>query len=153
MASRQLVIFKVNNEDFGVEISQVSSIEKPLEIFQIPNTPDFIEGLINLRGKVHTVFNLRKKFNFPSKEWDDNTKIVITNVNNLNLGFIVDEVNEIMKVEDDSIENTPGVIDCIDREYLKGVVKLQDKLVLLLDLGQVLSATETVAAEKVQKNN
>lgn len=153
MASRQLVIFKVNNEDFGVEISQVSSIEKPLEIFQIPNSPDYIEGLINLRGKVHTIFNLRKKFNFPSKEWDDNTKIVVTNINNINLGFIVDEVNEIMKIEDDSIEKTPGVIDCVDREYLKGIVKLEDKLVLLLDLSRVLTASESAAVEKLQMNN
>ncbi|MDF2523024.1 MAG: Chemotaxis protein CheW [Clostridiales bacterium] len=152
MASRQLVIFKVNNEDFGVEISQVSSIEKPMEIFKVPNTPEYIEGLINLRGKVHTVFNLRKKFNFPIKEWDDNTKIVITSVNNLNLGFIVDEVNEIMKIEDESIEKAPGVIDSIDSEYLKGVAKLQEKLVLLLDLSRVLTSSESAAVENLQKN-
>ena len=150
MASRQLVIFKVNNEDFGVEIGQVSSIEKPMEIFQIPNTPDYIEGLINLRGKVHTVFNLRKKFSLPVKEFDDNTKIVITNVNNLNLGFLVDEVNEIVRIEDESIEVTPKVISSVDKEYLKGIAKMGDRLVLLLDLGRVLSIAEAEAAQKLQ---
>lgn len=150
MASRQFVIFRVNNEDFGVEISQVSSIEKPMEIFQIPNTPDYIEGLINLRGKVHTIFNLRKKFKLPVKEYDDNTKIVITNTNNLNLGFVVDEVNEIIKVDDDQIEETPKVIDGIDREYLKGVAKMGENLILLLDLGRVLSVVEAEEAKKIQ---
>ncbi len=70
MAVQQLVIFNVNNESFGVEITQVKEIIRPMDIYKIPNTPDYIEGLINLRGKVHTVFNLRKKFNLPDKSFE-----------------------------------------------------------------------------------
>lgn len=142
MASRQFVIFNVNNEDFGIEIGQVSSIEKPLEIFKVPNTPHFIEGLINLRGKVYTVFNLRKKFNLPFSGIDENSKIVIVNINSTMAGFIVDEVKEILRVEDENIEETPKSISGVNRKYLTGIAKVGEKIVLLLDLSKILSSEE-----------
>lgn len=150
MASKQFVIFNVNNEDFGIEIGQVSSIEKPLEIFKVPNTPHFIEGLINLRGKVYTVFNLRKKFDLPFAGMDENTKIVIVNVNSTMAGFIVDEVKEILKIEDADIEETPKSISGINREYLTGVAKVGEKIVLLLDLSKILSSEDKKAMENLQ---
>lgn len=150
MASKQFVIFNVNNEDFGIEIGQVSSIEKPLEIFKVPNTPYFIEGLINLRGKVYTVFNLRKKFDLPFTGMDENTKIVIVNVNSTMAGFIVDEVKEILKIEDTDIEETPKSISGINREYLTGVAKVGEKIVLLLDLSKILSSEDKKAMENLQ---
>lgn len=149
MASRQLVIFDINEESFGVEITQVREIIKPMEIFKVPNTPDFIEGLINLRGKVHTIFNLRKKFNLPVREFDESTKIIIVNVNSITVGFIVDEVNEIVRVEDEDIESTPQSITTLNKKYLSGVAKLGDRIVLILDLSMVLTASEEEAAEKV----
>ncbi|MCX7921423.1 MAG: chemotaxis protein CheW [Clostridia bacterium] len=139
MASRQLVIFKVNDEDFGIDINQVNSIEKPMEIFKVPNTPDYVEGLINLRGKVYTVFNLRKKFNLPTMEFDDSTKIIIVKEKSVMVGFIVDEVNEIITFDDSNIESTPEVIAGFDRKYLGGVAKRDDKIVLILDLVNILS--------------
>ena len=142
MASKQMVIFKINEEAFGVEISQVSSIERPLEIFKVPNTPEFIEGLINLRGKIYTVFNLRKKFGFPYKEFDDSTKIVIVNINSVTVGFIVDEVNEITTFEDSDMENTPAIISGLDKKYLSGIAKKGEKIILLLDLVHIISASE-----------
>ena len=150
MASRQFVIFNVNNEDFGIEISQVSSIEKPLEIYKVPNTPHFIEGLINLRGKVYTVFNLRKKFNLPFTGMDENSKIVIVNVNSTMAGFIVDEVKEILKVEDETIEETPSSLSGINRRYLTGIAKVGEKIILLLDLSKILTSEEELAVEKFQ---
>jgi purine-binding chemotaxis protein CheW len=142
MASRQLVIFNINDESFGVEITQVKEIIKPMDIFKVPNTPDFIEGLINLRGKVHTVFNLRKRFNLPSKALDDSTKIIIVNVNSMMVGFIVDEVNEIVRIEDESIENAPKVITSLNRKYISGVAKIGERIILLLDLSLVLTVEE-----------
>jgi len=148
MASRQLVIFNINEESFGVEITQVKEIIKPMDIFKVPNTPEFIEGLINLRGKVHTVFNLRKRFSLPTREFDDSTKIIIVNVNSMSIGFIVDEVNEIIRVEDEDIEMTPQTITSLNRKYMSGVAKLGDRIVLILDLARVLSVNEEVETEK-----
>jgi purine-binding chemotaxis protein CheW len=134
MASRQLVVFTVNNEEFGVEITNVREIIRPVEIFKVPNTPDYMEGLINLRGKVHTVFNLRKRFSLPANEFDENTKIIIVNINNLVTGFIADEVKEIIRVEDENIESASGILSGFRDRFINGVAKLGNRVVLLLDL-------------------
>lgn len=151
MATKQFVIFNINNENFGVEIIQVKEIIKPMEIFKIPDTPEFIEGLINLRGKVHTVFNLRRKFHLPSLEFDDKTKIIIVNVNELMVGFIVDEVNEIIRVEDEDIENAPPSITTLNKKYINGIAKVGDKVIILLDLSQVLTVADEKLVEKISK--
>lgn len=153
MASRQLVIFSVNNESLGVEITNVKEIIKPMEIFKIPNSPEFIEGLINLRGKVHTVYNLRRRFNLPSTELDDSTKIIIVNVNSIGVGFIVDEVNEIIRVEDEDMENTPQAISNLNSKYISGVAKVGDKIILMLDLPELLSIEEKEVAERVSSQS
>lgn len=149
MASHQFVIFNINGENFGIEITQVKEIIKPMEIFKVPNTPDYIEGLINLRGKVHTVFNLRKKFNLPALAFDDNTKIIIVNVNSMMVGFIVDEVNEIVRVEDEDIENTPQAIASANSRYVTGVAKIGERIILLLDLSKALSLSEEQELQKI----
>ncbi|MCX7745624.1 MAG: chemotaxis protein CheW [Clostridia bacterium] len=142
MSNRQIVVFKINEEDFGIEITQVKEIIRPLEIYKVPNMPDFIEGLINLREKVYTVFNLRRKFNLPSKEFDDNTKIIIVNADTSTVGFIVDEVNEIIWIDEESIESPPETIRAANKKYLSSVAKTGSKAILLLDLNLLVSMTE-----------
>jgi purine-binding chemotaxis protein CheW len=142
MATRQLVIFNINDEEFGIDIEQVNIIERPMAIFKIPNTPDFVEGLINLRGKVHTVFNMRKRFKMPVKEFDDNTKIIMANTGSAIVGLVVDEVREIIKVEDSDIESTPKVLVDMKRKYVSGIAKVDSRIILLLDLDIVLSIEE-----------
>lgn len=149
MSVRQMVIFNVDRESYGVDIGQVIEIIKPLDIVKVPNTPEFIEGLINLRGKVHAIFNLRKKFKLPAIEMDDNTKIIIVSVNGTNIGFIVDAVNEIVRVEESDIESTPSVVTGIHSKYISGVAKLADKMIIMLDLNIVLSAAETDAVKSL----
>lgn len=142
MANRQFVIFNIENEQFGIEIAQVSIIEKFLEIFKIPNTPDYIEGLINLRGKVHTVYNLRKRFNMTPKAFDENTKIIIVNASSSLAGLIVDSVQEIVRIDDDRIEAAPKALTGLKNRFISGIAKIDDKVVLLLNLDEVLAAEE-----------
>ena len=142
MATRQLVIFNVNDEEFGIDIEQVNIIEKPMEIFKIPNTPDFVEGLVNLRGKVHTVFNMRKRFNMPLKEFDESAKIIMVNTDVGTVGIVVDGVKEIIKVEDKDIENTPKTLASMKRKYICGIAKVENRIIFLLDLDVVLSMDE-----------
>jgi len=141
MATRQLVVFTVNKEEFGIDIGQVNIIERPLEIFKVPNTPDFIEGLVNLRGKVHTLFNLRKRFNMPSAGFDDNTRIIMANAVQSVVGLIVDEVREIIKIEDADIESTPKTLAELKNRYIKGLARVNDRIILLLDVDTVISAS------------
>lgn len=142
MGVQQLIKFQVADETFGIGISEIFQILKPQEIFKVPNTPPFIEGLLNLRGKVMTVFNLRKRFNMPDKEYDENTKIITINANDYLLGFIVDSVTEIVRVPDEEIVSTPPSITTFDKRFISGVAKLDDKLILLLNLEEILTPDE-----------
>lgn len=142
MANRRFVVFSLNEEEFGIDIAQVNIIERPLEIYKIPNTPEYVEGLINLRGKVHTVFNLRKRFHMPAREFDENTKIIIVEANSTLIGLIVDAVQEIVKVEDENIENTPKVLADLKRKYVSGLAKVDNRVILLLDLDVTLSMAD-----------
>lgn len=146
MATRQLVVFNVNNEEFGIDIEQVNIIERPLEIFKIPDTPEYIEGLINLRGKVHTVFNLRKRFNMPAKDFDENTKIIMADTGSAVIGLIVDGVREIVRIDDKDIESTPKVLEDLKRRYITAVAKVDERIIMLLDLGIVLMMEDRVKA-------
>jgi purine-binding chemotaxis protein CheW len=149
MASQQILIFKLNNEEFGVDIAQIDSIIPPKEIVKVPNTPEFIEGLLSLRGKVYTIFNLRKKFHFPNIESDENTKIVIVNVNSMMIGFIADEVKEIIKIEDEAINANSETIAGLSKKFLSGAAKVDERIVLILDLSQTLSLATDDVQEKV----
>ncbi len=142
MASRQLLIFKLNGNDFGVDITHIDSIVPINEIVKIPNTPVYVEGLMSLRGKVYTIFNLRKRFDLPSCEYNDNTKIVIVNVNSVSLGFIVDEVNEIKLIEDENMDNSPLSVAKLDKQFVNGVAKIEERIIIVLDLEKTLAITE-----------
>ncbi|MGI6084830.1 MAG: chemotaxis protein CheW [Acetivibrionales bacterium] len=142
MAIQQLVKFNIADLDFAIGIKQIFQILKPQEIFKVPNTPPFIEGLINLRGKVMTVFNLRKRFNLPEKENDENTKILIIKMNNYLLGFTVDNVSEIIRIPEEEIVETPPSLSNLDKRFLSGVAKMGEKLILLLDPEKILTPDE-----------
>ena len=142
MGTRQLVVFTINSEEFGIEIDRINSIEKMLDIFKIPNTPDYIEGLVNLRGKVHTVFNLRKRFNMECPEFDENNKIIMANTSSSIVGIIVDEVKEIVKIEESDFEAAPQSLSNLKDKYLDGIAKIGPRIIMLLDLEKVLEADE-----------
>lgn len=142
MSTRQFVVFTINAEEFGLDIDSISSIERMLEIFRIPNSPDYIEGLANLRGKVHTIFNLRRRFNLPCPEFDENTKVIIANTSAKEIGIIVDGVREIVKVDESEIEPAPKALSNLKDRFLSGTAKAGERLILLLDLEKVLSEEE-----------
>ena len=142
MATHQFIKFMVAELTFGIEITQIHQILKPQQIFKVPNTAPYIEGLLNLRGRVLTVFNLRKRFALPEKENDDNTKIIIVTMDEFLLGFIVDSVTEIVRVPDEEIEPTPPSLQGLDKRFLSGVAKVDDNVILLLDLTKVLTTQE-----------
>lgn len=140
--SNQFVVFKLEEEDFGVEIINVREIIKPQQILKVPNTPKYIEGIINLRGRVHPVFNLRKKFHINEKEFDERTKIIIVSVNEISVGFIVDDVSEILRIEEQNMEVPPSIIVGHHRKYIRTVGKIGDRMIIILDLNLLLSEEE-----------
>ncbi|WP_058486293.1 chemotaxis protein CheW [Defluviitalea phaphyphila] len=153
MAIKQQVVFKLDNEEYGLDIMKVHGIEKYHKITKVPNTPDYIEGIINLRGEVHPIYNLRKKFKMPEKAIDDATKMIIVNSCDMMVGFIVDAVTEIRHIDEQDIKPAPKLISGVDRRYISGVAKADDRMIILLDVDLILEDEEKKEISQVLENN
>ena len=149
----QLVICKIGDEDFGVEINQVREIVKLVSITRMPKAPLFIEGVVNLRGQIITVIDLAKRLDLPSTGKTDSTRIMVVEAGEETVGMIVDSVSEVLRLSTDNIEDTPALIDTeIHEQYLRGVGKSEDRLLILLDLNEVLSTEEIKHVSKYVDN-
>lgn len=142
MADTQVVIFTLNNELCSVEASMVFKIEKYSEVSTIPQMPDYIKGLYNLRGSVVPVVDLNKKFSMGDSEITKKTKIIITEKDGQLFGFMVNNVLEIISLKDDSIDKSDAIIKVNNKKYIKGVGKKDEKLFSIIDLNEVLREAE-----------
>lgn len=141
--SLQLVVFELSGEEFGVDIMQVSEIIPISKITRIPQAPECVKGLINLRGKIIVVIDLNRRLGFSSRENDSLSRIIIVGVRDTTIGMIVNSVNGIFKLPFSSIEPTPDMIKSkINSEYLTGVGKAGNRLLILLNLARVLGEEE-----------
>lgn len=149
----QLVTFRLRDEEFGVDISQVREIVRMMDITHIPEAPGFIEGVINLRGQVIAVIDLAKQFGLPPKEKIEKTdRIVVVEVGEQTVGMIVDEVPEVLRIAKENIDPTPEIIQTeVKKDYIKGVGKIGDRLLIFLDLAKVLAPHEVEQLNKVNK--
>ena len=140
----QLVGFNIGRELFGVNILSVQEIIRTTPITPIPDSPDFIEGVINLRGNIIPVVDLRKRLNLLTDGFDENNLwIVILNVDNRVTGFIVDHVTQVLKINSDIIKPAPDIVVAgLQSQYISGVCKIDDKLLVLLDFNQILRIDE-----------
>ncbi len=138
----QLVTFHIGEEEFGVEILKVQEIIRMMGITRVPKAPDFVEGVINLRGKVIPIIDLRTRFGMAAQEHDKHTRIIVIEINGVIIGFVVDSVSEVLRIPADTVEPPPPIISGIESEYIRGVGKLADRLLILLDLDSLLSKGE-----------
>lgn len=135
----QIVVFTLGDEEFGVDISQVWEIIKLTEITSVPDVPDYMEGIINLRGKIVTVIDLSKKLRNKAIEAKNETRIMIVNVHDNTLGMIVDSVSEVMSLSMDTVSPPPkNLSTTIHEDFIEGVGKLDERLIILLNLEGVL---------------
>lgn len=148
----QLVTFKLGTEEFGVDILKVQEINKMMNITKIPNAPTFIEGVINLRGKIIPIVDLRKRLGFRDQPYDKSTRIIVVELDGLVLGFIVDSVSEVLRIPENTIEPPPSMVAGIESEYIEGIGKLEDRLLILLELKKVFSSPERKDIETVEMN-
>lgn len=138
----QVVTFKLNDEEFGLDILKILEINKIIKITKIPKAPDFVEGIIDLRGKIIPVVNIRKKFNFETKKTTKETRIIITNIINKTIGLMVDKVSEILRIKNSEIQPPPPLITKLGSEHIKGVGKLNERLIILLDIDKIFEKSE-----------
>jgi purine-binding chemotaxis protein CheW len=139
----QLVVFNIGSEEFGVEIMNVQEIIRMTNITKIPQASSYVKGIINLRGKIIVVINLDVIMGMTSKEQDENTRIIVADIGDTVMGFIVDSVSEVIRLPESSVEAAPAVIaNKIGTEYVRGVGKMEDRLLILLDLDRILSSNQ-----------
>ena len=135
----QLGTFIVGGEEFGVDILKLREIIRIMPITKVPCADGFVEGAINLRGQIIPIINLRKRFGLPGKEFDRDTRIINMEVNNFVVGFIVDSVGQVRRISGNLVEPAPAVVATVDSEYINGVAKIEDRLLILLDMGKLVS--------------
>jgi purine-binding chemotaxis protein CheW len=140
--------FYLATEEYGVEILKVHEIIGMLPITRVPRTPPFVRGVINLRGKVIPIIDLRERFGM-SRDGAEETCIIVVQVHGVQLGVVVDKVSEVLSITDNDIEPTPSFGIDVNTEYLLGLAKGDNKVRLLLDIDRVLSATEVDAVQGV----
>jgi len=148
----KVIVFTLAHEEYGVEIDKVRTIERMMPLTRVPKTPPFVKGVINLRGVVVPVIDLRGRFGLPEREYTDNTRIIIVSVQDMEVGLIVDSANDVMDLDRGRLEAPPEVVGGIQAKYLQGIVKLDDqRLLVLLNLPEVLNKSEIVQLENFER--
>jgi purine-binding chemotaxis protein CheW len=144
----QLVTFEVASEEFAVDILSVHEINRMMELTRVPQSPPEVEGVINLRGRIIPVLDLRKRFGMPGGNRDEHNRIIVVEVLGRVLGFIVDRVHEVLRIDSSIVEPAPAMVCSIDSDFISGVGKLQDRLIILLDLAKLFQnqTTDKIAA-------
>lgn len=138
----QLVVFELAGEHYGVDIGAVNTIIRMQEVTAIPRTPEFVEGVINLRGSIIPVIDIRKRFGLAVGDLGKSSRIVVVEALDQMIGMMVDAVAETLRLPANAIEPPSPIISSIDSEYLRGVGKQDNRLVILLDLGKILNVAE-----------
>ncbi|HNU80595.1 MAG TPA: chemotaxis protein CheW [Bacillota bacterium] len=149
MAELQFVVFKLGKEEYGVNIMQVQEIGHYAEPARVPNTPEFVEGIMNLRDNVIPVISLRKRFNIPEenlngpeRDSNENRRTIIINLGDRQIAFIVDDASEVLTLDEASIQETPDIIAGVDRKYISGIGKKGNRLIIMLDLNFLFDEQE-----------
>lgn len=144
--------FVLSNEEYGLEILKVREILGMMPITAVPQTPSFVKGVINLRGKVIPVVDLRLKFDMPEIEHTQETCVIVVEVGEVQMGIIVDTVREVLDIADDQIEDAPSFGTQVQTDFILGMGKVGDKVKILLDIEKVLSSEELVMMNDMAKS-
>ncbi|MFA5576086.1 MAG: chemotaxis protein CheW [Tissierellaceae bacterium] len=139
---RQYVTFTLNREEYGVDIKDVQEITDFQDYTRIPDSPRFLLGMVNIRGTITPIIDLKERFNLPRADLDKARRIIIINLGDKQIGFLIDDASRVLRLKDDQIDRPPEVISKNIRDYVVGIGKVDEKLILILDLEKVLTAEE-----------
>ena len=138
----KVIVFQLADKEYAIPVSHVKGIEKLMHITRVPKTERFVKGVINLRGVVTPVIDLRERFDLPISGNEDTTRIIIIALETMEVGFIVDSANDVLDIDATSIEQQPEVVGSLDEDFIAGVAKLENRLLILLHLDKVLNTIE-----------
>lgn len=148
----QYLVFTVKRQEFGIQAMRVQEISRVLEVTEVPNSPGYIEGIMNLRGKLASVINFRKRFGFDHKEYDEDTRFIVVEHKNFPIGIIVDAVEEVIKIPDDAVQKLPETASAlVKEEYIVGVGMIENRMVIIMDIDMLLDKTHILDPEIMGK--
>ncbi|OMF36788.1 chemotaxis protein CheW [Paenibacillus sp. FSL H8-0548] len=147
----KVIVFALGNEEYGIEVDKVRTIERLSPITRVPKTAAFIKGVINLRGIVVPVIDLRGRFNLTETTPTENSRIIVVAVADIEVGFIVDSANDVIDIDTDTIDLPPEIVGGIKAKYLRGIAKLgEGRLLIMLNLSEVLNKSEIIQIEQLE---
>ncbi|MBI5238467.1 MAG: chemotaxis protein CheW, partial [Deltaproteobacteria bacterium] len=138
----QLVTFRLGNEEYSLDILKVQEIIRHMNLTRVPKAPEFVDGVINLRGKVIPVLDLRKRFGLVNNEKTEATRIIVVDIDDKTVGLKVDAVSEVLRLPSDTVEPPPSIVTDVESDYIKGVGKMEGRLIILLDVSKILTRNE-----------
>jgi len=145
------IVFSIGNEEYGIEVEHVKTIERLMPMTRVPRTPPFVKGVVNLRGIVVPVIHLASRFGLPESEPTENTRIVMVSVGDLDVGFIVDAAHDVIDVDPEKIEAPPEIVGGIRAKYLRGIARVgESRLLVMLNLSEVLNKSEIIQLEQME---
>ncbi|MBP1991316.1 chemotaxis protein CheW [Paenibacillus eucommiae] len=148
---KKVIVFALGSEEYGVEVEKVRTIERMQPLTRVPKTPAFIQGVINLRGIVIPIIDLRSRFGLERAEYNENTRIIIVSAGDYEVGLIVDAANDVIDIDTDNIDLPPEIVGGIKAKYLEGIARVGDnRLLVLLNLEQVLNKSEIQQLEGIE---
>lgn len=149
MSTEKYIVFQLNDQEYGTSIDRIVSIERLQKVVSLPKVSDFIEGITKLRGNVIPVIDLKKRMDLAQSEVTEQSRMLVSIVDDLSVGFLVDTASDVIDIDDSMIEPAPTSIKGIDVNFLSGVAKLDDRLLLLVDLSYVLNYEEITEVKQV----
>lgn len=149
----KFLTFQLGSESYGMEILKVREIVGVIAITPVPRTPDYVLGVVNLRGKVIPVVNIRSKFGMEDVEYTEETCIIIVALEEIEMGIVVDNVSEVLSISDEQMEEAPTFGTEVETEFILGMGKLKDKVILVLDIGKVLTESDSSILLQMSGNN
>lgn len=148
-AEGEYLSFVLGTEEYGLEILKVQEIRGYDAVTQIANTPDFIKGVVNLRGKIVPIVDLRIKFNLGKVEYDEFTVVIILNLHGRVVGIVVDGVSDVVALKEEQIRDVPSLVSSIDTKYIMGLATLDQRMLILVDIEQLMSSQEMALMDEV----
>jgi len=149
----QFVVFRLGNEEYGIPITQVKEINRLIRTTKVPRSPAFVEGIINLRGQIIPIIDMKKRFDLPLTEYTEEARIIVIQVADHTFGVEVDSVSEVLRINSSDIEPAPHIVCGIDSRYITGVAKVGERLLILLDLDKLLNDEEKIQLREIDRES
>lgn len=140
----KVIVFQLADKEYAIPVSNVQGIEKLMHITRVPKTAKYVKGVINLRGVITPIIDLRERFDLPISEDEETTRIIIVTLDDIEVGFIVDSANDVIDIPTNAIEQQPEVVGSIEEDFISGVAKVENHLLILLNLHKVLNPSNEI---------